>query len=140
MPDQNASGAKENPHKPPVPSLFITNTRLFPNKIDKLKLSLSSRTQIQDSCVMIITETCLKLKVLDTAIELTGYITHCSDCNNNSGQSRRGGLCIYINKHRCPNTAIIDKHCSPDLECVTILPALGVFCFDCNSCIFSTNN
>lgn len=31
-----------------------------------------------------------------------------------------GGLCVYTNNNWCTNTAIIDRHCSPDLELLAV--------------------
>ncbi len=31
-----------------------------------------------------------------------------------------GGLCVYVNNSWCTNTVTVDRHCSPDLEYVTV--------------------
>lgn len=71
---------------------------------------------------MIITEPWLYPGVPDTAIKVAGCLTHHSYSNKDSGKSRGGGLCIYVNNNWCTNTTIIDKHGPPDLE------YLGVKC------------
>lgn len=59
---------------------------------------------------MIITQTWLQPGVPDTAIELAGHASNCSDRSIDSAMTHGGGLCVYT------NTAIIGKHCSRDLE------------------------
>lgn len=67
------------PSRPPLPSLFVANARSLCNKMDELRLDLSSRSTSSISCVMIITETWLNPEIPDTTIELTGRSIHSSD-------------------------------------------------------------
>lgn len=49
-----------------------------------------------------------------------GRSLHRSDRAEDSGKSRGGGLCIYVNEDWCTNSTFIDKHCSPDLELLVV--------------------
>lgn len=70
--------------------------------------------------MIIITESWLHPGIPDTAVELAGRSLHRSDRTEDSGKSRGGGLCIYVNKDWCTNSTVIDKHCSPDLELLAV--------------------
>ena len=66
---------------------------------------------------MIFTETWLNSGVPDSAIGLTGrYILRSDRTAEDSGKTRGGGLCIYVNKAWFTDTAIIESHCSANLE------------------------
>lgn len=66
---------------------------------------------------MIFTETWLNSGVPDSAIELPGrYILRADRTADDSGKTRGGGLCIYVNKAWCTDNAIIESHCSANLE------------------------
>lgn len=43
-----------------------------------------------------------------------------SPCQQDSGKSRGGVLCIYINNNWCTNATILDQYCSPDLEFLAV--------------------
>lgn len=87
---------RKNSHRPPLPCLFVTNARSLNNKMDELRLCLSTRLPVPDSCVMLITETWLHPGVPDAAIELAGYANHRSDRNKDSGETRGGWtVCLH---------------------------------------------
>lgn len=105
---------KANPYKLGIPSLFLTNTRSLSNKIDELRLRITSHCL--EYCVMIITETWLDSHTPDTAIELAGRIVYRVDRTIHSGKRRSGRLCIYINSSWFTDTRIIKTHCSLKTE------------------------
>ncbi|XP_073669588.1 uncharacterized protein [Paramisgurnus dabryanus] len=111
---------KRAPNRPPLPSLYVANARSLGNKMDELHLDLSNRTNIRDSSVVIITESWLNPEIPDAAVELAGRSLHRSDRTEDSGKSRGGGLCIYVNKDWCTNSTVIDKYCSPDIELLVV--------------------
>ena len=108
------------PHKPSLPSLFITNARSLPNKIEELELTISTQKNIQDCCVMVITETWLTPTIPAEAIKLAGRIAHRADRTSDSGKSRGGGLCVYTNTNWCTNAVTTDTYCSPDVEYLSV--------------------
>lgn len=110
----------KNPHKPPLPSLFVTNARSLANKMDELEMITATQKNIQDCCAMIITETWLTPFVPEDAISLSGRTAHRQDRDKHSGKTRGGGLCIYTNNNWCTNANVIDRHCSPDLEYLSV--------------------
>ena len=58
---------------------------------------------MKDACILIITETWLHQLIPDSAIELAGYNTQRHDRTADSGKSRGGGLCVYVNSSWCTN-------------------------------------
>ncbi len=111
---------RKQPHKPPLPSIFLTNARSLANKMDELRLWVATNNIVKNSCVLLITETWLNSSIPDTAIELAGRTLYRHDRTTDSGKNRGGGLCIYLNNKWVTNTRIVSSYCSPDLEYVTV--------------------
>lgn len=106
-------------HRPPFPSVFVTNARSLANKMDELKLQVTTNLT-KNSCVLLFMETWFHSSILDSAIQLTGYSTHRHDRTRDSGKSRGGGLCVYVNTNWCTNTVTVDSHCFPDLKYMSV--------------------
>lgn len=74
--------------------------------------------------VLIITETWLHLDIPDTSMQLAGRTLLRCDKTKDTGKSRGGagggGLCMYVHTTWCNNGTIVDKHCSPDLEYMSV--------------------
>ena len=122
---------RRRPHQLPLPSIFLSNARSITNKMDELKLQMAANGLVQDCCILLIMETWLN----SSAIELAGRTAHHQDRNSNSGKSRGGGLCIYVNN----NATTIDSHCSPDLEYLTVkCRPTGVYCCHGDCCVYTT--
>lgn len=49
-------------------------------------------------------------------MDLTNQSLHRADRTKDSGKSKGGGLCIYINNDWCTNHTTVESYCSPDLE------------------------
>lgn len=107
---------KNRPHKPPLPSLFLTNARSLTYKMDDLELQLAGNCYVKDCCVLVITETWLNPGIPDASVQLAGRSLHRWDRTEDSGKRRGGGLCIYVHDDWCNNSVIIASHCSPDIE------------------------
>lgn len=58
-----------------------------------------------DSCMMVITETWLHENIPDLAVELAGRTIF-----------QLGGVGVYVNNSGCTDTAVMERHCCPDLE------------------------
>ncbi|XP_055493306.1 uncharacterized protein LOC129698280 [Leucoraja erinacea] len=63
---------KLNPHQPALPSIFLANVRSLVNKIDELRLRITSHKRIADCNAMVFTETWFNDNIPDNAIELDG--------------------------------------------------------------------
>lgn len=110
---------KRQPHKPPLPSIFLSNA--ITHKIDHLELQLAAETTIRDCGVLLITETWLHPLITDDAVQLAGRTTHRQDRSKESGKSKGGGLCVYVHNDWCANSRIIHTHCSPDLQALSVV-------------------
>ncbi|XP_016348215.1 uncharacterized protein LOC107693373 isoform X2 [Sinocyclocheilus anshuiensis] len=75
---------QRQPHRPPLPSLFLTNTRSLANKMDELRLQVATNNIMKDSCILLITETWLHSFIPDSAIELVGYTAQRHDRTRDS--------------------------------------------------------
>ncbi|XP_060887251.1 uncharacterized protein LOC132958440 [Labrus mixtus] len=85
--------------------------------MDELRLRIIHSKRLMDCNVMIFMETWLKNRVLDDAIKLAGRHTLRADRTaEDSGKTRGGGLCIYINKAWCTDSVIVGRHCSANIE------------------------
>ncbi|KAK0151949.1 hypothetical protein N1851_006689 [Merluccius polli] len=70
---------KANPYRAPLPSILLANVRSLENKLDYLRLELTTRKEIGDCCVLIFTETWLNADVPDSAIDMEGLTTFRAD-------------------------------------------------------------
>lgn len=111
---------RKQPHKPSLPSLYLSNARSLVHKTDDLELQLAGNRYVRDCCVLIITETWLHPRIPDASIQLAGRTLLRWDRTEDSGKSRGGGLCMYVHENWCNNGTMIDKHCSPDLEYMSV--------------------
>lgn len=111
---------KKAPHKPTLPSIFLSNARSLINKMDELMLITESHKSVRDCSIMVITESWLHTGIPDEAVALPGRTVHRADRNGESGKKRGGGLCIYSNNKWCSNATVIERHCSPDVEFITL--------------------
>lgn len=111
---------RKQAHRPPLPSLLLTNARTLAPKINELQLQIATYSLIQNCCVMIFTETLLHNSITDTAMQLSGWTFHQQDRTLDSPKKRGGGLCIYILNAWCSDSRIVYNHCSPDLECLVV--------------------
>ncbi len=107
---------KAAPHKIPLPSVFLANTRSLTNKMDELRLEIATHKTTKDCCLLIFSETWLNPSIPDVAVDLVGRTLHRADRTTESGKKTGGGLCVFVNDSRCINSTMIDKFCSLDLE------------------------
>ncbi len=112
---------KKNPHKPLLPSIYMTNARSVTHKMDELELLTASDHFFRTCCIMIITESWLQLLTPDTAVQLAGRICYRQDSDKESGKSRSGGLCVYLHNDWCCNSRITARHCCPELEALSVM-------------------
>lgn len=112
---------KANCSRLALPSLLLSNVRSLDNKLDCLRLLLTSRKEIKHCCVLIFTETWLHEGICDSGIQLDGLASYRADRDTTAtGKTRGGGLCVYINNSWCRNTAIVSVHCSELVEVLAV--------------------
>ena len=66
---------RKNAHKPPLPSILMTNMKFIIHKMDELKL-LTALNQFVQNHLIIITESWLHPLIPNAAIQLAGRISH----------------------------------------------------------------
>ena len=69
---------------------------------------------------MSFTETWLNENIPDSAVELPNFDVVRGDRTLESGKTKGGGVCLYINKGWCNNWTVNDNICTPDYELLTI--------------------
>nr|XP_049595883.1 uncharacterized protein LOC125980593 [Syngnathus scovelli] len=111
---------RKQPHKPPLPSLFLSNARSLLHKMDDLDLQLTGNHYVRDCCVIIITETWLRPDIPDASMQLASRSLLRADRTLDSGKRRGGGLCMYVHENWCNNATIVGSHCCPDLEYMAV--------------------
>ncbi|GAA6215221.1 A disintegrin and metalloproteinase with thrombospondin motifs 17 isoform X1 [Lates japonicus] len=74
----------------------------------------------RDICIIALTETWLDESVLDEEVGLDNFTIIRSDRTTNSGKTRGGGVCLYINDRWCNNIKAHHKASTPDLELLTV--------------------
>ena len=111
---------RRRPAKPPLPSVVFANVQSLYNKIDELHAKCQYDNVYREACVMAFCETWLDSTHPDDDIILDGFTVYRSDRTKESGKTRGGGLCIYINNRWCSNVKIHTTLCSPNLELLTL--------------------
>ena len=106
---------RRQPYRPSLLSILHTNAGSVVNKREDLELLMTAK-QVHNNCVTIITETWLHPQIPDTAVQFQDRTLHRLDRNSDSGKSRGGGLCVYVQENWCTNSRAISGHCSSDLE------------------------
>ena len=82
-------------NKPPFPSILLANVQSLDNEIDDLRGGLNYQRDIQNCNILCFTELWLNDDTVN--IQLAGYTLHRQDRTAESGKTRGGGLCIFIN-------------------------------------------
>lgn len=85
----------------------------------ELRLCLINNKWSMTSDIMIFTETWLNSSFPVSDIELAGRYTHRAD-RTMYGSGKTGGLYIYVNNAWCTDSAIILRHCSPNVELLIV--------------------
>lgn len=89
------------------------------SKLDEVEHLISTNKYARDCCVFIVTESWLCPNLPDNPVQLANRSLYHYDRNANSGKSRGGGLCVYIQKNRSTDK-IIDTNCCPDLDLMPV--------------------
>lgn len=89
--------------------------------MDNMELLIANNNSLRDCCVIIITETWLHQGIPDAAVQLASRILYRGDRTMDSGKSKGGGLCMYVLNDWCSQSRIIESHCSPDIESMTVI-------------------
>ncbi len=110
--------------RPPLPSILLYNACSLKNKVEELRVNTRSLHEYRESCLLVFTEMWLQKDVPDSIVSLDGFSLVRSDRNDNSGKSKGGGTCVYVNNKWCSQFTTRESVCTPDLEliCLSLRP------------------
>ncbi len=97
---------------------MLGNVQSIRNKVDELRACTQYLSDYRHSCLICLTETWLTVMDPDSAVNLEGFTLVRMDRNQNSGKSKGGGVCAFINNKYCYPLHITIKHqvCTKDIE------------------------
>ena len=107
---------RNQPHRPPLPSVFLTNARSRANKIDELQSQIAYNCHIHDCCLLIVRESWLRPHIPNATVALAGRTFPLCDRTKASGKRMGRGLCVYVLEDWCSDSRVIDTHCSPEVQ------------------------
>ena len=111
---------RRQPATPPPPYVVFANVQSLYNTIDELHAKCRYDNVYREACVVAFCETWLDSTRPDDDSILDGFTVYRSDRTKESGKTRGGGLCIYINNRWCSKAKIHTTLCSPNLELLTL--------------------
>ena len=114
------SRIRRRPFKPPLPSIILANVRSLRNKMDMLHARCRLERAFRDICIIALTKTWLDGSISDNEVTLDGFTIIRSDSTVQSGKTRGGGVCFYINDRWCTNIKVHQNICTPNLEMLTV--------------------
>lgn len=110
-----------SPLRPAIPTITLANVRSLANKLDDIRLLRTTFRSVSDCCAFVFVETWLNDSVPDHAVELARLACYRADRTViESGKTRGGGLCVYLNRAWCRDAAVVCRHCSPWAEVMII--------------------
>jgi ribosome assembly protein 1 len=80
---------------PPLPSILLANVQSLENQLDDLHSRLSYQRDIKNCNIIYFTESWLNDE--SDNIQLAGFSVHRQDRTAQSGKTRGGGVCLFIN-------------------------------------------
>lgn len=111
-------------NRPPLPSMLLCNACSLRNKVEELRANARFLHKYQELCLLVVTETWLQEDVSDSLVSLDGFSLVRADRNDNSGKSKGGGTCVYVNNLWCSQFTRRESVCNPDIElvCLSLRP------------------
>ncbi|RUS82612.1 hypothetical protein EGW08_009640 [Elysia chlorotica] len=108
--------------KPPLPAIVTGNARSLNNKLDELSTNTRFLSEYREAGLICITETWFTENCPDSGINIDGFSVYRSDRTAESGKTRGGGVCAYINNKWCNNnnTHVTERTCTPDIEVLSL--------------------
>ena len=104
----------------PLPPIVFGNAQSLRKTMDELYTNIKYNCAYREACPPTLCETWLNSSIPDSEIYLDGYELLRADRSCDSGKSRGGGVCLYINKKWCTNYTVCDQVCTPDVKVLTL--------------------
>lgn len=120
--------------------MLLCNPLSLRNKLDELRTLVGVCYEYRESGLLVFTEIWLRNDVPDNLIQIDGFSQIRSDRDENSGKTREGGVCVYINDSWCHNFAM-RQHMQPlpgtaVYHLATLLLTKIIYQHICVLCIF----
>ena len=108
--------------RPPLLAIVTGNERSLTNKVGELSSSTRYLSEYREAGIVCITETWLSDSCPDSCVDLDGFSVFRSDLTPDSGKTRGGGVCAYINSKWCNNddNHVTDRTCTPYIEVLSL--------------------
>ena len=104
-----------------LPTVMYGNIRTLKNKIDELTSCTKRISEYRNACAIVLTESWLDESIPDSCVSLDNHILVRADRSvEQTGKTRGGGICIYINNGWCTNYTVKHTLCSPHLELLVV--------------------
>ena len=101
--------------------LYLVNAQSFRHKVDELTSLINAKKELNDCCLIAITETWLDSSVPDESVTIPGFKLFRSDHDfSATGKETGGGLCLMVNQRWCSDAKIISHSCSYELETLNV--------------------
>ncbi len=105
----------------PLQSIHLANLRSLANKSDELQLLTRTNKDFLNSAVLCFTETWLNGAIPgQRASSIRIPAVQSRQSHRIIGETRGGGLCVYINEGWCTDVTVLKKMCCPNLEALFI--------------------
>ncbi|RUS86773.1 hypothetical protein EGW08_005433 [Elysia chlorotica] len=103
--------------KPPLPAIMTGIAGL-----DELSTNTRFLSEYREAGLICITETWFTENCPDSGINIDGFSVYRSDRTAESGKTRGGGVCAYINNKWCNNnnTHVTERTCTQDMEVLSL--------------------
>ena len=107
-------------HRPPLPTIILSNVRSLRNKIDTLAALAKFDTDYRNSCVICLTETWLLPSDTNSSVTLDNFTLFRNDRDSSLGKSKGGGVCIYVNDRWCKTVNVNNQINTHDIELLSL--------------------
>ena len=99
--------------RPPLPSIILTNLRSLSNQVDTLKTYTRYRHEYRQAYLLCFTESWRQSTMPESLFEVPGFTLVRADSDANSGKTRGGVICVYINDLWCRSYSVNVKPAIP---------------------------
>lgn len=98
-------------NRPPLPSIRHTNLRSLSNKVDAIQTYTRYCNEFREASLLCFTESWFQSTMPNSLFEVPGFTLLRADRDADSGETRGGGICVYINELWCRQQV-----CDPNVE------------------------
>ncbi len=115
--------ARRMKYKPSIPSIVMGNINSLTNKCDELEALVRNQRVYRECSLMCFSENWLTESMDDSCVDVPGFTAvRAAGGVRTSGNSKGGGLILYVNNRWCNpgHITVKDKICSQDVELLAV--------------------